>query len=169
MNNRFEREFLVDPTYKKQIVCSDFKIQIKKGYINHIQKGMISKIQETKYQSGLTKFEHTTTTGEHRNEVNSHKVKWDMNRNESQKIFESCGDCYLKMWQHIFCCLGNAILEINQFIEIKSKPCDLIIAKIIFNTEKEALAFVPQKWMRKEITNKSKWSEFSLCVNGIPY
>lgn len=67
--------------------------------------------------------------------------------------------------------VGNFLLQVDQFIDIRHKPSRLVITEVEFDGPdalEQANSFSPPDWLGEEISGQHQWSNFSLCMNGEP-
>jgi hypothetical protein len=63
---------------------------------------------------------------------------------------------------------GETLIHLNQFLRVRSEESDLIITTIFFPTSAEATKFVRPEHAGEEISGKDEYSNFSLCLKGVP-
>jgi len=91
-----------------------------------------------------------------------------ISESEAREYFLNCDKRMLTKLRHVLCWKG-VFIEVDQFQKIRCEDTKLVICEIEFETVNEAKAFEPPAWLGKEITGLHHWSNFDLCLNGIPW
>jgi CYTH domain-containing protein len=86
---------------------------------------------------------------------------------EAEGYFLNCNNQILsKIRNTVF--WDGRLIEVDLFQNIRGQPVNLEIFEIKFNTLAAAESFVPPSWLGEEITSKHQWSNYELCLNGVP-
>jgi len=165
MTVEIERRFLTTTQDWREKVIYMSEALITQCYPPELQaEGTFVRIRQTKgdkftlYEKGVKGISDGLSCSEEEVRIS---------KGDADHFFSNCYNRVLsKLRQNSF--YQGFILHIDQFLEIRGEEASLVVIEIEFSTLDEARNYVPPKWLGHEITGKHKWSNFELCVNGIP-
>jgi CYTH domain-containing protein len=162
-----ERRFLTPSNAWCNYVDPDLKIFITQAYPNSLQKdSQFGRVRSswdhaseiTVYEEGFKGISIDLKTPE---------TEWEIDQARFNALLLEADSQSLIKWRWLVAFAGLDFV-VDQFESIRQDHTKLVITKVEFANEQDAIAFQPPSWLGYEITGNHRWSNVSLCMLGEP-
>ena len=167
--DEIERRFLTTSNEWRDTADEKRKLFIVQCYPDNLQRaGFFGRVRSTLKPDGGIKYERGDK--EPAQGLKTPEDEWPVDELAFLQMKLAAEEKNLRKWRWPIT-FDEPQIMVDEFTHIRNSRTDLVITEVEFtgaDAEERALAFTPSTWMGLEITGEHRWSNFSLCTQGVP-